>query len=192
MIRRAIDRRFGTHRGLVRLALSYAECLTPDGRRYLAPAFHRVRRVVFVCQGNICRSAYADAYARPSGLPIASCGLMTTSGLPANETALAIAGARGVDLASHRTTRIEDLASVEGDLYVVMEFRQARRLALILKERGLRPGSDTWITLLGRWGRPPRPHIHDPHTLSREYFETCLDVVERSTDGLIERLKRPA
>ena len=54
--------RFGTLRGLVRLALSYPQLFLGLGAgRPVDPA--TVRRLVFVCQGNICRSAFAEAAA---------------------------------------------------------------------------------------------------------------------------------
>ncbi len=66
--------RFGTLRGLVRLALSYPQLFLGLGAgRPVDPA--TVRRLVFVCQGNICRSAFAEAAARRAGLRAASCPL---------------------------------------------------------------------------------------------------------------------
>ena len=62
--------RFGTLRGLVRLALSYPQLFLGLGAgRPVDPA--TVRRLVFVCQGNICRSAFAymsdgKIFVRPS------------------------------------------------------------------------------------------------------------------------------
>jgi protein-tyrosine phosphatase len=59
MIPALIHHHFGTARGAVRLGLSYFEQtigLAPTK----APAREEVTRLVFVCHGNICRSAYAQ------------------------------------------------------------------------------------------------------------------------------------
>jgi hypothetical protein len=68
-----------------------------------------------------------------------------------------------------------------GDLLVVMEPRQARRIS------GLLPPGSCQLTLLGLWSRPPRPHIHDPHTLSEAYWERRFDVIDSAVkDGIPE------
>lgn len=92
-----IRARFGTLRGLVRLILSYPQlALGLSASRPADPA--QVRRLVFVCQGNICRSAFADVVARRAGLRSASFGLSTTTGRAAHDPAIAAARALGHDL----------------------------------------------------------------------------------------------
>jgi protein-tyrosine phosphatase len=61
------------------LALSYAELATGLAGQ-LPPDPARVRRLVFVCHGNICRSAYAHVLARRAGARVASFGLSTATG----------------------------------------------------------------------------------------------------------------
>jgi hypothetical protein len=62
-----------------------------------------------------------------------------------------------------------------------MEPRQARRIS------GLLPPGSCQLTLLGLWSRPPRPHIHDPHTLSEAYWERRFDVIDSAVkDGIPE------
>ena len=74
-----IDRTFGTFRGAVRLALSYPEVMFGLAE-IVKPRPDEVRRLVFVCHGNICRSAFADVLAKQTGLNSASFGLSTSSG----------------------------------------------------------------------------------------------------------------
>ena len=64
-------------------------------------------------------------------------------------------------MSDHRTTDLNDFEIRAGDLLLVMELRQARRLQSVIKDQ---PGAQ--IALLGNWCAPKRPHIHDPHTLS--------------------------
>jgi protein-tyrosine phosphatase len=69
----------GTHRGWIRLLLAQGAFV--GGR--LAPwtqiRIPVVRRVVFVCLGNINRSAFADVLAQKLGARTASFGLSTTT-----------------------------------------------------------------------------------------------------------------
>lgn len=175
-----IARTFGTWRGLARLALSYPQSL-PGLSHARAPDPAAVRRLVFVCHGNICRSAVAEAVAHGLGLESASFGLSTTSGKPAHPEAAEAALALGHDLAAHRTTRVEDFAPRDGDVLLAMEHRHLARLAADERLRHL-PRA-----LLGRYLAPPLPHLHDPYRLDPAYMAVCLARVERAVRALAVR-----
>jgi protein-tyrosine phosphatase len=178
---RALANRYGTKRGFVRGLLAQAERLAGRLRRYTAVDFGRVRRLVFVCRGNICRSSFAECVAQREGVLAASFGLSTGRGQPAYPGALAAAWGLGYDLGSHRTTRIEDFTFDANDLLIAMEVRQSRQLdAMDI------PGRPQ-ITLLGLWVHPERPHIHDPYGLDEVYFRSCFLVIEQATRELCRR-----
>lgn len=175
----------GTHRGWVRLQLAncaYSLGQLDDWTRIRLPS---VQRVVFVCLGNINRSAFAHAVADEIGLEAASFGLATTTGGPAYEAAIRTAPRFGVRLESHRATDISDFDHREGDLLVVMEIRHIDRLL----SRGY---PDESIALLGRWSAPMRLHIHDPHTLSDEYFLSCFTILDSAVRNLARELSARA
>jgi protein-tyrosine phosphatase len=163
-----IDRRYGTFRGLVRLALTRAE-LTFGSGGVLLPDPLTIRRLVFVCHGNICRSAFADVLARNHGLNSTSFGLSTANGKGAHPPVVSVAASMGQDLAAHRSLRVQDYRPVEGDLLLAMETRHLRKLAansvLAAMPR----------TLLGLYIRPRTPHLHDPYQLSESYTRTSLE-----------------
>ena len=163
--------RYGTFRGFVRLRLTQAELLLGRGGVETGPA-RDVHRLVFVCHGNICRSAFADVLAREAGMRAASFGLSTDQGKPAHGPAIAAAAAMGHDLSSHAACRAEDFAPEAGDLLLAMETRQLRRLAADPR-LGTLPR-----TLLGLYTRPVTAHLHDPYSLSEGYMATCLKRIE--------------
>ena len=172
-----IDRTFGTFRGAVRLALSY-----PEVAFGLAEIVHGkpedVRRLVFVCHGNICRSAFADVLAKQAGLNAISFGLSTSSGKPAYPGTVLAAAEMGYDLSHHRTTTIDDHVPAEGDLLLAMETRHLRRIAPDLRLASLPR------TLLGLYARPRVPHLHDPYELNTAYMQTALRRIEGSISVL--------
>ena len=171
---------YGTWRGAMRLALAHAEVLTGlSGAVKPDPA--KVRRLVFVCHGNICRSAYADVLARRAGMNVASFGLSTSSDKPAWPAVSEVAAARGVDMAAHRTTRIEDYVPLPGDYLLGMETRHLRKLAAHPLTAVLPRG------LLGAYADPSYPHLHDPYQLGPAYMEVCLTRIERAVAGLVRR-----
>lgn len=166
-----IAARFGTYRGLVRLLLSHVElAIGRGGVRVGAP--EDVRRLVFICHGNICRSAFADVVARRAGLSVASFGLSTESGKPAHGPAIEAAARLGHDMGAHRATDLPDYQPRAGDLLIAMETRQLRRLAGDGRLSGLPR------TLLGLYTRPAVPHLHDPYSLSDAYMDRCLARIE--------------
>lgn len=168
---------FGTTRGMVRLGLSYGEVvLGAAGLSKPDPA--DVRRLVFVCHGNICRSAFADAVARRAGLRAASFGLSTDAGKGAHPPAIEAARALGFDLRAHRTTRGGDFEPEAGDFLLAMETRQLRRFAADARFASL-PRS-----LLGLYASPAVPHLHDPYELDPAYMLTCLKRIESAVANL--------
>jgi protein-tyrosine phosphatase len=172
-----VTSRFGTARGLVRLALSYGEVAL--GRAaVVAPEPADVRRLVFVCHGNICRSAFADVAAQSMGLRTASFGLSTDAGRLAYPSTVAVAQGMGYDLRAHRAAQIENFVPECGDLLLAMETRQLRRLAEdpVL---GAVPR-----TLLGLYANPAFPHLHDPYDLDAAYMPICLGRIENAVANL--------
>jgi protein-tyrosine phosphatase len=172
-------RSHGTWRGAVRAGLALL-----DLRAGRLAAFHlrhpeQVRRVVFVCLGNICRSAYAQRVAESLGLPSVSIGLATSTGARSPDTALRAAQRCGEELGAHRATDFRDFEVLPGDLFLAMEVRQAQELQHRLIAR-----SDIQIALLGLWCAPQMPHLHDPYTLSDAYFDLCFMRVRQAVCNL--------
>ncbi|MES2018641.1 MAG: phosphotyrosine protein phosphatase [Pseudomonadota bacterium] len=174
-----INRRFGTWRGLARLLLSYAELGSGRLLRFRLRRPDTVKRVVFVCLGNICRSAYAHQIAAHRGLNVASIGLSTSTGASSPAQAIDAAARQGKDMQQHRATDWRDFTVLPGDLFLVMEVRQAHEV-----RRRLGARDDVQVCLLGMWGAPLMPHLHDPFLLSNAYFDTCFVRVARAVDNL--------
>lgn len=161
------------------------KCLYLTGRfqSYRQIDWQSVDRLIFVCKGNICRSAFAEAVSRSLGYVSASCGLETVIGAPADEAAIQEAGRRGIDLRNHKTTPIQSLSLRKNDLLVAMEPRQA-----VYLEREF--GKTNACTLLGLWGPNTNPYIHDPYSSTDAYFKKCFALIEKSVDEIIEKIKK--
>jgi len=172
----------GTVRGCVRAWLAELEYGAGRLDAYLQPDLGRTRRVVFVCLGNINRSAFAEQVARQHGLRCASIGLSTTAGAPATPSARRLAPMLGADLDSHQATPIQQWVREDTDLLLVMEIRHARRLVA----QGVPPAQ---VAMLGHFGAPRRLHLHDPHTLSDAYFLSCFTLIRASVEGLAAALR---
>jgi len=82
----------------------------------------KIKRVVFVCKGNICRSASAEAFFKlRSSISCVSIGLDTTSGCAADERTEGLVTKYHASLSDHVTTSIRDFVPMDGDVYFCME-----------------------------------------------------------------------
>ena len=172
---------YGSRRGFVRTWWHRLRYSLGGYRAYRRVDWDSVERLVFVCKGNICRSAYAGALASAHGVEAASCGLHTRNGVSANESAIRAAMRRGVDLKAHRTMPIQDLSLKKNDLFVAMEPWQAELLNEMY-------GKEYGCTLLGVWGQPASPHIQDPYAMSDVYFDRCFNYIEKSVHELLSKV----
>jgi len=151
--------------------------------RYKDIDWRSVDRLVFVCKGNICRSAYAEAVARATGVEAISCGLNTIENASANQNAMRVAKKRGVELDDHKTQPVMYLILKKTDLLVAMEPWQAEFF-----DRNLY--RDHQCTLLGLWSRPISPHIQDPYGAEGGYFEQCFSYIQESVNELVKKIEK--
>lgn len=139
-------------------------------------------RVVFVCKGNICRSAFAEHYLRGqrlTNLDVDSCGLDVNQGGESPRVVVDVAARFGVDLATHRPKSIAECSLERADLVLAMEFWQYRRLLELLPDqkqrifllRGFAPG----ITGLFC-------NIFDPYGLPDKEVLRCFRLMQKALD----------
>jgi len=178
-----IKRRYGGRYGFLKYWQSAVADILGRYRAYDDVAWKDVKRLVFVCRGNICRSAFAEAFARQMGLRASSLGLATRSGKPANPAAIEQARCRGIALDSHRTTPVDDFRFERGDLALCMEPDQAKTLL------ARQSGAVAQVSLLGLWSQERRPYLHDPYGLDADYWETCFSHIESALVTIAKHLE---
>ena len=174
--------RYGSRRGVVRTFWHKFLNFIGYYKKYSKVDWDSVDRLVFVCKGNICRSAYAEVIATSLGLSSISCGVSTKDNVPANKDAIEIADSRGVNLKEHKTSRLTSVVLRPGDLLIAMEPWQAEFLNDNLKARHN-------ITLLGLWAPSQRPHLQDPYGMTAKYFNNCFEYIEKSVYEIEKKIK---
>jgi protein-tyrosine-phosphatase/predicted ATP-grasp superfamily ATP-dependent carboligase len=135
-----------------------------------------VRSVVFVCHGNIMRSAFAAALLRQElgggdAVRVVSAGMRAKAGRPADPRAVAAAAELGVSLGDHRAQPMSATLVRESDLIVVMDaLNESELLAAFPEARGK-------VLLAGELaGSPDRSalEIADPYTGTGDDVRGCF------------------
>jgi protein-tyrosine phosphatase len=159
--------RFGSRWGLLNYSKYSLQQLRGVYRPYVNVQWPRVQRLVFICMGNICRSALACGYAKHLGANTESFGIDCRDDLPADPRAIEYAAGAGFDLSMHRTRNLRQYSAQHGDLLVVME------PAHLPAVKGFADVAQ--ITLAGLWLPLPNPYVHDPYSSTPAYFRHCED-----------------
>lgn len=171
-----IKNRFGSKKGMLRYFAYEVLRLLGCYRELAQVDFVQVKRLVFVCHGNICRSPLGEAVARKQGIPAMSFGLSTRGNDPADSRAIAWAQANGYNLQEHITKRVDQYEPQEGDLLIGMEPKHIHGLRARFAQAPVQ------ITLIGLWLKSPLAYLHDPFNANSEYFSQCETLVK---DGVI-------
>lgn len=186
MLNTYIERRYGSKRGLLRLIRHQWRWMTGRYRRLGRVDFDRVERLVFICSGNICRSAFGEWYARSRGLEADSYGLHTRGGDPADPRAIDFAARQGIDMSGHVTKNFDGYTPRPNDLILVMEPDQAREICQRMNLDGC--PSKPQMGILPLFNRPPVAYLHDPFCANADFFDLCETRVMQAVDRIGERL----
>ena len=145
----------------------------------------KVDRLVFVCKGNICRSAYAEKKAQSLGINAISIGLKTKQGSPADKQAIKNASYRNVILNDHRASLYNSIDIQESDLVVCMEPWHVDIFEKINSNR-------CQVTLLGLFSVRTRVLIHDPYGKPDLYFHSVFREIDFSIEKMADNMLKHA
>lgn len=165
-----INDNYGSKRGFIK-AIKYGVITRLGGFRQLQNIdYAKVKRLVFVCSGNICRSPLGEYVSRSQGIDSISFGLNCRGGDPADPRAIGFAKEIGIDMRGHITRNIKDYDFKCGDLIIGMEPKHINTL-------GREITSDSQKTIISLWGRKPSGYLHDPFNTNKKFFYKCENTV---------------
>lgn len=153
-------------------------------------------RVLFVCDGNICRSPMAAAYlshrAARSGLGhvvVDSAGTLGIEGAPAAPCSIEVARDAGLDLTRHRSRGVTPENVHTADLVVAMTNTQLETLA-----RRFPAGNQRRLILRafedGPTPRADAPELIDPVSGPLDGYRDAFAIMRTCVDHLILHLGR--
>lgn len=139
--------------------------------------------ILVVCEGNICRSPMAQAllaHALPA-FQVHSAGLDAMVGWPAEETAVRLMQARGIDIGTHRAQQISSPLCLQADLVLVMDTDQKQRVeSLCPQARGR----------VYRLAEHQKQDIPDPYRQGESAFRDALALIDRGVSEWLRRIER--
>lgn len=143
-----------------------------------------VRRVLFVCLGNICRSPFAQVLgrARMPGLAVESAGFHEREGRPTPAHVVEAARSLGVDLAGWRSRRVTVADVAAADLVVAMDLENLAALDRAFPEARER------TALLGLFDPAGPPEVEDPYALGPAAARAALARLAAALERLAARL----
>jgi len=155
-----------------------------------------LRKVLFVCTGNICRSPTAEGVARglatKQGVEhLFEFGSAATHGYhvgdPPDPRTVAAALRRGYDLAPLRARRVTEFDFIRFDYVLAMD----REHLELLQRACPRPHQQKLGLFLEFGERFGEDEVPDPYYGGVQGFEHVLDLIEDAATGLILKLSAP-
>ncbi|HEU4995233.1 MAG TPA: low molecular weight protein arginine phosphatase [Gemmatimonadaceae bacterium] len=146
-------------------------------------------RILFVCTGNTCRSALAEALARKliverglTDVEIASAGTSAWDGAPASDGALLVGMERGLDLSQHRAQTLTRELVADADLVLAMGPHHLERIEALGGN-----GRAYLLTDFASRGASIRP-VNDPIGGELDVYRVTADELEQEVRRVFDRI----
>jgi protein-tyrosine-phosphatase/predicted ATP-grasp superfamily ATP-dependent carboligase len=143
----------------------------------------RLSKIHFVCKGNICRSPFAEYYARsvlPAEMEVSSSGYLEPAGRRPPPEAVRASEELGIDIIGHRSSIVDERVLTNQDVILVFDEKTYRKLSTRF------PGTSARLFRIGSLADPSRPEIRDPFGEDLTEFRKIYGIIKRAIDRIGE------
>lgn len=148
-----------------------------------------IMRILFICTGNLCRSAAAEAVLKKmiedkgiSNICVASCGTEVSEGLERDQYMCSIAAEHGYDMGGKAIPMSETLLN-SADLIIVMAERHKNELTALLDD-----DHRDRVVRFNDYCFNEASDLPDPYFQTDYVYRTCFDKIERGCNEIIKKL----
>jgi protein-tyrosine-phosphatase/predicted ATP-grasp superfamily ATP-dependent carboligase len=147
-------------------------------------ALNKAKMVLFVCKGNICRSPFAECYARAKdifqdSIKVTSTGYHPEEGRVCPKNAVDAARAIGIDLNGHRSTIINE--ELMRKAHIIFTFDEADRIVLSKRY----PFAKSKLHRLSLLAQHGPIIIKDPWGGSINEFKSVFNTIAQALDSYV-------
>jgi protein-tyrosine-phosphatase len=149
-----------------------------------------LKKLLFVCSGNTCRSPLAEGIAKikfPQSLSedieITSAGSSAIEGVPASDLAVRVASEHGIDISQHKTRLLSRSLVKQADLIVTMSSKHRQTVGI------LEPSALEHTYLLTDFCDDAAGDVPDPINGDIHVYRRTFQIIEKCLDSVKHRLK---
>ncbi len=153
-----------------------------------------IKRILFVCTGNSCRSAMAAGFMKAklierglTDIEVESAGIAAPNGLKATPETIQVMAEKKIDASLHESKLLTkemiekaDLILVMGEIHldeVLYKVPRAKEKVFLLRSYGVGAGF-----------KPAPAEIPDPIGKPMEVYEVCRNTIEEAVDRVVEKI----